>query len=152
VATWASVCTYILVLAALSLTVGPFRPTPDVRSCIFTEEGLYTSGQTMPPPVCVPGGPSYPPPPPLDGPVARRALLAAYNTLMSADHPADRSIAEEYFGNAVARIIFPERALADVAALRRATNNTDENALYISLPAITAAVAAITRDLIMHRP
>jgi hypothetical protein len=92
----------------------------------------------------------------MDGPTAKRAVLAAYNTLMSAEQRAGlevggRSDAEAAFSGAVDLIRFPDTALADVQKLRHATNDTDENALFISLPAITAAVAAISRDLTMHR-
>jgi hypothetical protein len=150
--TWDAVVIGIVALAALALVVGP--GADNTRSC-STQVGLSIGGGPATPGPCVT---SYDPPPPaVDGPTARRALLAAYNTLLSAEQRAgpvdvDRSIAEENFGNAVARITFPDRALADVAALRRATDDTDENALFISLPAITAAVAAITRGLIMYRP
>jgi hypothetical protein len=156
VATWSYVCVYIVVLAALALMVGPLRSPADVTLVYCNVSvGLGDSLGIGP---CSSFDTHHPPPPAVDGPTARRALLAAYNTLMSAEHqwaerPADRTDeVEGHFSTAVDHIRFPARALADVQTLWEATNNTDGNDLIISLPAITAAVAAITRDLIMHRP
>jgi hypothetical protein len=173
VATWASIGISIAALPALTLVVGPTRPTTTDKVS-FCEPDAWLSAPgadgPTPPPLCDYGRgcctSSPTPSPTVDAQaarsaaqVARTALLAAYTALttgMTAHGSEDPALAAEGFSPQVAleitfnvavqeHIQFPESAAADVQTLFSASNAYKDG--DGNLAAVTAAVNKVASDL-----